>query len=280
MDDKNRHLPAIALEFLLTPRGAYCGTQVRQFHFYIQQQRIKLPEISSEIIATHLSQKKLHPKTARVYKCQLISYLAFLFRKEKIYFDPSLLRSKSKPLPIAAPARPFLDSKRGRHAGTAVRKFHKYLEKNAFELKDISPDIVKIHLDHRLKNISPSTGAIYRLQLIAYLDFLYGKNKILFEPEILRAKPEANPLPEISQIFLKVKGQSARSTVLIFHNWLKTKGIEPSGLTIELVNEFHNYRLETISKISGKNYWYNLLAYLDYLYNKKEICFDPAVHTI
>jgi len=277
MPDKNNHLPSFANGFLLTLRGAYCGTQVRQFHAYLDQQSLNLYEITPEIITRHLGQKRLLPKTARVYKSQLLSYLNFLFLSDEICFDPKLLRSKPKPLPVPEPARPFLNSQRGQYAGTAVRKFHKWLEQHELVLANITAENVKKHLDHRFQSISPSSGSIYRLQLFAYLEFLYGKNEILLDPAILRIKRETNPLPENSQLFLKTKSLPAKSTVRFFHKWLKTKDLELPELTPELINEFHSYRLEKISKISGKNSWYNLLGYLDFLHSKKEICFDPAL---
>ncbi|NBV72271.1 MAG: hypothetical protein EBR60_09585 [Burkholderiaceae bacterium] len=274
------HLPEMAQKFLSTKRGSFCGTQVRQFHVYIQQLRMDISEINSEIFFGFLEQKTLLDRTRRVYKCQLLAYLDFLFDCGQIGFDPELLRIKpiSNLKPIPEQARAFIESSKGASAAiAAVRNFHQWLNDNEMDLRNLSPTIFSVHLEDRLKSVATSTGTVYRLQLLAYLEFQYHANQINFDPATLRAKPKESPIPENCRLLLESKSPSMTSIARVFHVWLNSKNLTPADLTVLHINEFHESRREKISELTVRNSENVLLRYLDLLHSKSLVAFDPAI---
>jgi len=276
----DRHLPKIAQKFLSTKRGSCCGTQVRQFHIYIQHLRMDISEINSGIVFGFLEQKTLLDRTRHVYKCQLLTYLDFLLECKQIGFDPKLLRIKpiANTKPIPEQARAFIESSKGKSAAvTSVRKFHQWLSDNKLNMQDLSPKTFNNHLEDRLKIVAPSTGVIYRLQLLSYLEFQYRANLINFDPATLREKAKACPIPENCRLLLESKSPSMTSIARVFHAWLNSKNITPADLTVLHIKEFHDSRLEKISVLSARNSEIILLRYLNLLYSKSLIGFDPAI---
>lgn len=276
----DRHLPKIAQEFLSTKRGSFCGTQVRQFHVYIQHLRMNVSEINSGTVFKFLEQKTLLDHTRRVYKCQLLAYLDFLFECGQIGFDPELLRIKpiSNVKPIPEQARAFIESSKGHSAAAvaAVRNFHQWLNDNELELQNLSPTIFSVHLEGRLKSVAPSTGTVYRLQLLAYIEFQYQANHINFDPATLREEPQKSPIPENCRLLLESKSPSMTSIARVFHTWLNSKNLIAADLTILHIKEFHDSRLEKMSALSARNSASILLRYLDLLHSKNLIGFDPV----
>lgn len=281
MEKFDRQLPEIAQTFLSTQRGSCCRTQVRQFHTYIQRLKISISEIDPGTVFDFLKQKNLLDKTRYVYKCQLLTYLDFLFERRKIGFDPKLLRIKPMPnkKPIPEQALTFIHTSKGNTAAAvaAVRKFHQWLNDSKLELLDLSPQTFSDHLDYRLKSVTPSTGAVYRMHLLAYLEFKYQANQINFDPAPLREKLKNCPIPENCRLLLENKSRSMTSIARVFHGWLNSKNLTPADLSTRHINEFRMFRLEKISALSARNSASILLRYLDLLYSKGLVSFDPAV---
>ena len=275
MAKADQYLPRIAQEFLSTSRGASCGTQVRQFYAYILQQEVAISDIVPETVAAFLGQKSILDRTRHVYKCQLLTYLDFLYERKKITFDPKLLRIKPQPKAIPAPARSFVESPRGKFAAIAVRKFHEWLQQHGFTLKNLSSELVTAHLEDRLKTLAPSSGSVYRLQLFAYLEFQYRNNYISFDPAPLRVKPDNCPIPIDYRALLQNKDAAITSIARTFHKWLNLQNIAVSTLTTAHLEEFQGFRLERVSQTSARNSKNALLRYLDILYGENQISFDP-----
>ena len=216
-----------------------------------------ISEINSGIVFGFLEQKTLLDHTRRVYKCQLLAYLDFLFECGQIGFDPELLRIKpiSNVKPIPEQARAFIESSRGHSAAAvaAVRNFHQWLNDNELELQNLSPTIFSVHLEGRLKSVAPSTGIVYRLQLLAYLEFQYQASHINFDPATLRDKPKESPIPENCRLLLESKSPSMTSIARVFHVWLNSKNLTPADLTVFHFKEFHDSRLENLSELTVRN---------------------------
>ncbi|MCX6125729.1 MAG: tyrosine-type recombinase/integrase [Proteobacteria bacterium] len=275
----DRYLPKMAQEFLSTRRGSFCGTQVRQFHIYIEHYKTEISEIDPGTVFGFLEQKTLLDRTRHVYKCQLLAYLDFLFECGQIGFDPDLLRIKpiSNVKPIPEQARAFIESSKGNSAAVAaVRNFHQWLNDNELELQNLSPTIFSVHLEGRLKSVAPSTGTVYRLQLLAYLEFQYQANHINFDPATLRDKPKESPIPENCRLILENKSPSMTSIARVFHVWLNSKNLTPADLTVIHFKEFHDSRLENLSELTVRNSENILLRYLDLLHSKNLVGFDPV----
>jgi site-specific recombinase XerD len=276
----DRQLPKIAQTFLSTKRGSCCGTQVRQFHIYIERLKISISEIDPGAVFNFLEQKTLLDRTRHVYKCQLLTYLDFLFERGKIGFNPKLLRIKPKPntKPIPEQALAFISSSTGNSAAvTAVRKFHQWLNDNKLELLDLSATIFSEHLEDRFKSVAPSTGAVYRLQLLAYLEFQYQANQITFDPTPLRETPKNCPIPENCRPLLEGMSPSMTSMARVFHTWLNSKNLTPEDLNTFHIQEFHDFRLDKISASSARNSENILRRYLSILYRKNLVSFDPSI---
>jgi hypothetical protein len=281
MANFDRQLPDIAQTFLSTKRGSCCGTQVRQFHIYIQRLKIGISEIDPGTVFDFLKQKNLLDRTRYVYKCQLLTYLDFLFECRKIGFDPKLLRIKPMPntKPIPEQALRFINSSKGNSAAAvaAARNFHQWLNDIKLELADLSPKIFSEHLEDRLKSVAASTGAVYRMHLLAYLEFQYQANQITFDPAPLREKLKNCPIPENCRLLLGNKSQSMTSIARVFHAWLNSKNLSPSDLSTLHINEFMMFRLNKLTVLSARNSTNILLRYLDLLYSKNLVNFDPAI---
>lgn len=278
MSDKS--LPSIARSFTQTSRGMSCKVQVRQFHVWLEQENTSLKEVIPELVTKHLDQKSKNilPRTGHVYKCQLLAYLDFLYRKKKIRFDPEHLRIRPTPQPLPYEVQLFMNTREKAYGETALRQFHKWLQEKNLALQSMTQDLVNEYLERRSKKLSSLSQVVDRNQLLIYLDFLYSQKISEFDPGPLRATIDPNPLPEKSRQYLaSPKGFYSKTTVRKFHKWLQERDTQLSEISADLVNEFLDYRSKELTPPTwtiGRN---QLLAYLDFLFESSAINFDPKI---
>lgn len=154
-----------------------------------------------------------------------------------------------------------------------MRQFHEYLLNENIVLSELTEDF----LDHFLKQkaLQPKTSRVYKSQLLMYLDYLYAKKLISFDPKGLRIKPSPLPVPNAAKAFLQTKkGFRSATTTRKFHRWLDGAGIDLKDLTIENVKDNLEYQLKSCPVVTGNIYKSQLLGYLDYLSGEKRIGFD------
>lgn len=157
----------------------------------------------------------------------------------------------------------FLQTSKGAYSRVCVRKFHKWLQDEGEELFTISQQLVHKYLEHTTQRLKPRTACVYKCMLLGYLDFLYDRKKISFDPELLRVRPEPIPLPEPARPSVQLRPY-ASTHVRQFHNWLEDQAISLEGLSTQLVGEYFNQRLKKISSATAVVDRAQVLAYLDF----------------
>ena len=278
MRNLDHTLPAVAKKFLRTKRGRYCGTQVRQIHQLLADRNLEISAMTTDLVETFLAQKQrqLQLKTNRVYKCQLLTYLDYLYRKKLISFDPETMRIRPTVLPPPEAAKEFLETDKGYWCTTTTRKFHRWLEREGLSLDALRLEHVHRVLKDHGEGVAVSTGIIYKNQLFVYLDYLYGSGKICFDPKPLRIKPESNPLPSSAHDYLKAQnGNHSKSTLRSLHRWLQENDYEISDVDPEVLYQFKLARSTTVSEKTLHMQWLQILRYLEYLHSTGRLAFDP-----
>ena len=94
MTVREADLPRATLRFLETPEGKRIETTVRRFYHWLRHKDILVSAIGPEDIEQFLAKpfrSLVSPRTAYVYKRALIHYLAWLYSRGELAFDPKEL---------------------------------------------------------------------------------------------------------------------------------------------------------------------------------------------
>ena len=178
--------------------------------------------------------------------------------------------------------RPYAATKAGATDVWLQRRFHRWLQGQQLSLSKLLPKHAACFLAELLRRtLTPTTKAIYRRKFLQYLDWLYLKGFIRFNPDWFRPKsrPKNVRLSDTALRFLnhsKSTGDVGKHPLPQFHKWLSEQCICLSKLTPEHIKRF----LTDLSKRQVKQQALNssrcrLLRYLDWLHEEGTIPFDP-----
>ena len=141
--------------------------------------------------------------------------------------------SKTQLPPIA---RGFIRTAAGRSRKPLVHMFHRWLEKKGLSVDELQPPHIENFLRRPFKKrLKKSTKKHCGVRLNIYLDWLYSKGHLDFDPQCLRCKPKR--LAQIPERFLEslttIKSSSRRgykSALSGFHDWLDADGLAVTAL--------------------------------------------------
>lgn len=138
----------------------------------------------------------------------------------------------------------FLGSPLCGDADVVVYRFHGWMKARGATLATLSPMLVRRYLANRRAE-GDVTGYDFRGQLLRYLEHLYERHQLPFDPQMLRA-PCKRRLPDtvvdyLAELRLTLAPSTCnghRGTLRRFHTWLHQRGITPGGMTREHAVEF------------------------------------------
>ena len=141
-------------------------------------------------------------------------------------------------LALPATTRRFLRTARGARVRLIVCALHRWLARRGLTLADLTPAHVAEFVAAPLQTtLQLRTATSYRNQVLRYLDWLYPRQDIRFDPERLRAHPQR--LPQAAWDYLRSLSPTshprtlatARGILRRFHGWLDAHGLDPQHLT-------------------------------------------------
>lgn len=140
----------------------------------------------------------------------------------------------------------FLRTPEAEDADVAVHRFHGWLSKKGLTLEILTPRHVRSFLTSSLRVAEARmTGYDFKAQLVVYLDFLYRKHRLPFDPDLLRA-PCSRRLPVtveryVTEMGLTLKSSTVgcrRTTLRKFHRWLHERNLTLRGFAREHATEW------------------------------------------
>lgn len=144
--------------------------------------------------------------------------------------------SRSKQTALPPVARAFVRTQAGESRRRLLYIFHCWLQKRSLTVQTAElSDIERFLRRPCRKRLRASTRHHYRVRLNVYLDWLYGRGHLRFDPAALKQKPKR--LHPTAQRFVQslttIKPSSARiyrSSLLGFHEWLHKEGLSVTSI--------------------------------------------------
>ena len=144
----------------------------------------------------------------------------------------------------------FLASPICGEADIVVCRFHRWMAAKGNSLSTLTPLVVRRYLANKRAE-GETTGYDFHANLVRYLDHLYERRHLSFDPQLLRA-PCKRRLPDtvvqyLDEMRLTLKESTCngrRSTLRRFHVWLHQRGITPRGMTREHAVEYMQHLVD------------------------------------
>jgi site-specific recombinase XerD len=140
-------------------------------------------------------------------------------------------------------ARRFLRTRKDPKGRAIVRQLYRFMAEQQLSHAELQPE----HLDQLLESpfgqpLGRRTRYDYRGELLAYLEWLYGKGELSFDPsQLRRGKLHRRPLPELMEHYVATLAvtlrpstcRAYRTDLRRFCGWLAEQGIGPDELDRE-----------------------------------------------
>lgn len=181
-------------------------------------------------------------------------------------------------------ARRFLRTPQGVGAEQAVRRFHRWMKaKHVLPVALSIEEVESFFVQPFQRTVSPRTSKYYKRTLISYLDWLYEKGQLDFDPKQLSIRRK-RPLPEQANRFLKSlepthkrsTRNGYRSALSRFHEWLADNRISLKRLRRPHTEQwFLALSDEGLQPCSRRHILIDTRAYLHWLLERGELRADP-----
>lgn len=177
-------------------------------------------------------------------------------------------------LAVVPPAtRDFLRTARGRRALGIVHALHRWLDRRRLVLAELTPVHLRRFLDRPQRiRITSATRATYWTPVRDYLQWLYDRELIAFDPERLRRHPKR--LPSMAREFLASLAPTHRpgtcngytTALRKFYGWLDQRELVPQHLTRrEIVPWFQELHAAGLHPSSRRHFLVEVRTYLRWL---------------
>jgi site-specific recombinase XerD len=186
---------------------------------------------------------------------------------------------------LPSTARAFLRTSVSPETKRAVFHFHRWLQRRQLALSDLQPSHIGTFLDRPIrKRLATLTRRRYRFGVLTYLDRLYHKGQIFFDPSKLPGFPNSRPMPSIATAFVEtLKPTQKLSTwthykraLRSFHNGLDDSGVCLSALKREhMVSWFRALNDKGLQPSTRLSTIINVRVYLRWLHEQRLIHAHP-----
>jgi len=152
------------------------------------------------------------------------------------------------------------------------------MSRNDFQLSTLTPEQVQCFFRRPFrKRLARHTTNYYRQFILHYLEWLYARQQLAFDPEPLRQRARiGQPLAPIPRAFARQSKWPTEPVLRLFHRWMIRRGLSLETLSGQQVQHFFRYLAQGPFVESTKtNYRYGVLRYLQWLYEKQHLSFDP-----
>lgn len=181
-------------------------------------------------------------------------------------------------------ARRFLRSGKAKEAEQIVRRFHSWLKAKHVSLFGLGPEDVDSFFKQPFRKVvAPRTATAYKRQLITYLDWLYKKGHLDFDPRCLGIR-RRRPLPPHALDFLRSlepthKQGTCRgyeSTLSNFHEWSDDGRIKLKRIKrVQIEQWFLALNDQGLHPSTRRHALIHMRIYLRWLYERGELRQDP-----
>ncbi|MCP4600895.1 MAG: site-specific integrase [Proteobacteria bacterium] len=163
---------------------------------------------------------------------------------------------------------------------SVIDRFHTWMNQRKLSLEQLQPSHIDSFLncpDH--KTLDPSTQAHYKARLDKYLNWLYQRRLIRFDPKTRRIiYQKTMPLPAaqfVQTLTPRLKPATCKAyryILLCFHGWLNERGIPIEQLNRQYVIDWLNHlKSKGLQPASRELYIVYVRIYLRWLYEQGTI---------
>lgn len=182
----------------------------------------------------------------------------------------------------------FLSTRKDKKAGAIVRQLHRWMKHNGLEPLQLEPWHVDQFLERPFgKRLATGTRYNYRGELLTYLQWLYDKGELAFDPSKLRRGRFARrALPELAEQFVASLAVTLRSstcntyrtTLWRFCRWASEQGIALEQLDrLELSRFFAHLQQRGLHPATRCDTIQQVRTYLRWLYERGLLARQPEL---
>jgi site-specific recombinase XerD len=201
-----------------------------------------------------------------------------------IHFRRAGLRSRAEaPLELPPVSQDFLRTARGRRARSVVHAFHRWLDRYRVTLAKLTPDHLRRFLARpRRTRVTSRTSGSYWALLRDYLQRLFDRGLIGFDPERLRRHPKR--LPAVAREYLASLAPTHRpgtcrsfaTALRKFYGWLDQHKLEAERLTRqEIAPWFQELHAAGLQPATRHHLLVDVRAYLRWLSERQRVRTAP-----
>ncbi len=278
--------PPPAREFLRTKEARLHGPIVDQFHTWLARREMDLAALEPGHVEAFLERpvKQVIPGSPLHYRYMVMDYLEWLHSQGHIRFHPrQCFQSAHVKTTLPSPALRFLDDGRPRAYRPVVRQFHRWLERQRLDLSRLHPSLIQRFIESpRHRSLKPRTRRNQHTRLLDYLDWLFERQLLAFDPHCLRPHPKR--LPPTAEAFLlsllpthrKGTCDGHRTALRRFCGWLGRRQLELAALDRDVITEwFVDLQRHGLHPSTRGGIMQSARMYLRWMRDRGLVEFDP-----